>query len=73
MVEKENRHRCIMCGKKRFQRYLRSFTFVSWSTPVSKSRVKHYACSINIGYKSYNEPTCMDKLLKMDFNPVIMP
>lgn len=67
---KESRHTCILCGRKRFRSRMRSFTFVSWVTPVSKSRVKHYACNDK---KLYESHSCMEKLLETDFNPVILP
>ncbi|NHN25830.1 hypothetical protein FIA58_009105 [Flavobacterium jejuense] len=66
----KKRHTCILCKKKRFQEHMKSFIFVSWVTPVKKSRVKHWACNKN---KNYFEPTCIEELLKTDFNPVIMP
>lgn len=69
-MEKQKRHTCILCGKKRFQDRMRSFTFISWVTPVAKSRVKHWACNKN---KNQFEQTCMEKLLQIDFNPVIIP
>jgi len=64
------RHICIFCGKKRFQERMTSFTFVSYSTPLTKSRVKHWACSKNGGLYDKN---CFQKLLEIDFTPVIMP
>ncbi|WP_406843570.1 hypothetical protein [Flavobacterium soyae] len=66
----KTRHTCIFCGKKRFQERMTSFTFVSWTTPVAKSRVKHWACSKNIRPQ---EQDCFKKLLEIDFNPVIIP
>jgi predicted nucleic-acid-binding Zn-ribbon protein len=71
MIKKiETRHTCILCGKKRFQRHMISFTFVSWITPVTKSRVKHWACRHS---KEIYKKSCMDILRETDFNPVILP
>ena len=66
----EKRHTCILCKKKRFQTYMKSFTFVSWVTPVAKSRVKHWCCTEE-NYVLGRD--CFSELLQIDFNPVIIP
>jgi hypothetical protein len=61
------RSTCILCGKKRYHNYLKSFYFITWITPIKKTKTLHYACYINIGYNNYNKETCINKLLYSNF------
>jgi len=60
------RHTCIVCGKKRYKKFLNSFEFIGWETPIKKFTSRHYACSYNIGWKRFNETVCFDKLKVID-------
>lgn len=69
--EKKKRSVCILCGSKRSQNKLISFSFNSWLSPTCESRSYHFACKNN-DY-NYTGKSCFDTIYRQDFNVFILP